>query len=89
MNINGCRVFLTHGHRYRVKAGYLQLTLAAQEREARVCCFGHTHRADCFVDGGCLFLNPGSLLSPRQGNPGYLLLTVDREGNPSADFYEI
>ena len=89
LNINGCRVFLTHGHRYRVKAGYLQLTLAAQEREARVCCFGHTHRADCFVDGGCLFLNPGSLLSPRQGNPGYLLLTVDREGNPSADFYEI
>jgi putative phosphoesterase len=89
LNINGCRIFLTHGHRYRVKTGYLQLTLAAQEREAQVCCFGHTHRMESFVENGCLFLNPGSLLYPRQGKPGYLLLTVDGEGNPSADFYEI
>ena len=56
----GVRVFLCHGHRYGVKSGLLRLYMAAQEKEADVALFGHTHCAFCEYKNGIWLLNPGS-----------------------------
>lgn len=59
--IGGVSLYLTHGHRHRVK-----LSLTALLRDARAChadavLYGHTHEADCHQeDDGLWVLNPGS-----------------------------
>lgn len=59
--IGGVSLYLTHGHRHRVK-----LSLAALLRDARAChadavLYGHTHEADCHQEeDGLWVMNPGS-----------------------------
>ncbi|AYW44959.1 metallophosphoesterase [Tetragenococcus koreensis] len=60
-------VYLTHGHLSSVKMGLMQLDMQAQEYEATIALFGHTHQLGCEVNKGRLFLNPGSILQPRGG----------------------
>lgn len=58
----GVRIFLTHGHGYRVKyeADYRTLVKRAREVGAQVCVFGHTHKPLCQNLGDITLLNPGS-----------------------------
>lgn len=60
LNISGVRFFLTHGHRYYVKSMYLRVLYGAQEQEAQVLLFGHTHRPELFREGEMWVMNPGS-----------------------------
>ena len=62
----GVRIFGTHGHRYGVKQGLLRFSLAAQEQQAQVALFGHTHIPYCRQEGG-LWLLPHSELRHRDG----------------------
>jgi len=59
------KFLITHGHKFNVKSGYLRLSLWAQENEADVCMFGHTHVPELFYSGRTLMLNPGSVGFPR------------------------
>lgn len=43
--VDGCRIFLTHGHKYGVKSGLGAAISAAAAREADVLLYGHTHEA--------------------------------------------
>jgi putative phosphoesterase len=65
LTLGGQRFLLTHGHRERVKLHRLQLLLRAQEEEAQVVLFGHTHRAECGYEQGVLLLNPGAVCGAR------------------------
>ena len=56
----GVRVLITHGHTLGVKYGELNLLLAAQEAQARLALFGHTHRAFLDEQDGVTLLNPGA-----------------------------
>lgn len=56
----GVKFLLTHGHRYRVKAGTRDLARAAKEKGVDVACFGHTHEALNMPDRGVWLFNPGS-----------------------------
>ncbi len=56
----GVRILMTHGHRYGVKSGLLRLRLAAQEAQAQIALFGHTHQALCQGGPGLWLFNPGS-----------------------------
>ena len=56
----GVRIFGTHGHRYGVKQGLIRFSLAAQEQQAQVALFGHTHIPYCRQEGGLWLLNPGA-----------------------------
>lgn len=58
--IEGVTFYLTHGHRQRVKQGLLRLCLAAQESDAQVALFGHTHVGLCRKRDGLILMNPGS-----------------------------
>ncbi|CAM3802197.1 metallophosphoesterase family protein [Alicyclobacillus pomorum] len=61
----GPRIFLTHGHRWRVKEGMKALTERAKAVGANIVVFGHTHTAVVLMSDGILFVNPGSLAAPR------------------------
>lgn len=60
--INDKRIFLTHGHRYRVKYddNYNTLIAKAKSLNADAVVFGHTHTPCCFENDKLTVLNPGS-----------------------------
>jgi len=65
VNWRDLRIFQTHGHLYGVKSSLLRLHYRAEETGANVVLFGHSHIPVCGVERGILFLNPGSLKTPR------------------------
>ena len=76
IQVEQLRVFMSHGHRYRVKSdpGLLSLRYAALERGAALALFGHTHwpQLDRWED--LTVLNPGAM-----ENGCYATVTVDGE----------
>ena len=57
-------IYLTHGHRLRVKYGLTALCCRAHEVGADLAIYGHTHHQALEERDGILLLNPGAL---RQG----------------------
>lgn len=73
----GYRFLLTHGHLYRVKNHLIGLKLRAEEIEADIVVFGHTHVPYWENVDGIWFLNPGSASWPRFDEYGtYAVLEV-------------
>ncbi len=60
-NILGKKIFLTHGHLYHVKKTYEYIIKEAENIEADLTIFGHTHIQDKFEKNGRIFFNPGAL----------------------------
>ena len=73
----GCKLFLTHEHRYGVGYSLLRLALAAEEAGADAALFGHTHRSACEYENGIMILNPGSISSPRGCKKSYAVLNIE------------
>ncbi|MFB5662912.1 metallophosphoesterase family protein [Alteribacillus sp. HJP-4] len=63
--VKGINVMVTHGHLYNVKMTNVPLSYKAEEEEAAIACFGHSHIAEAFQENKVIFINPGSLLLPR------------------------
>ncbi|PLT30200.1 metallophosphoesterase [Peribacillus deserti] len=61
----GYRFFVTHGHLYNVKMTLMNLSYQAEEEQAEIVCFGHSHIAGSEMIGGRLFINPGSIRLPK------------------------
>lgn len=85
LTLAGERLFLTHGHRFRVKHDLAELIAAATTPpvESDLILFGHTHR---YLDSTLTtedsrpfrLLNPGSAcLSPFNPHPSCALLRID------------
>lgn len=59
--ICGVNLYLTHGHRHRVKSGIGALLADARAAKVDAVLYGHTHIADCHQEAdGLWVLNPGS-----------------------------
>ncbi len=59
--VGGVKLYMTHGHLHRVKAGVGGLLAAARSRGAQMALFGHTHSPLCEqLEDGLWLLNPGS-----------------------------
>lgn len=65
LTFGGCRIMLTHGHRYGVKHSLRDLAWWGHQYEARAVVFGHTHKAVICREEGVLLVNPGSPAFPR------------------------
>ena len=61
MELEGVKIFYTHGHAYGVKSGLYNAVCAAREQGARVLLYGHTHKAYMDYEDGLYILNPGAL----------------------------
>lgn len=85
----GHKIFMTHGHRYRLFTGTGLLTSAARENECETCLFGHTHRPLYRYEDGILLLNPGSVTQPRQesGIPTFAVFETKPGGDVEVRFY--
>ena len=67
--LGGKRIFLTHGHKYGVKASTARLKAEAKKCGADICIFGHTHEKHLSNDG-IWMINPGSAVR------SYAILTI-------------
>lgn len=65
LEIEGKRIFMTHGHRYGVRHGVLNLLYRAEELQADIVLYGHTHVPMITKDAGIFVMNPGSPTHPR------------------------
>lgn len=63
-NIEGVKIYITHGHLYSVKSSLMSLLYRAHELNAQIICFGHTHILGAEMVKDKLFINPGSLRFP-------------------------
>lgn len=72
--VDGVRIFYTHGHTHGVKYGTDRLLAAARARDCRVALYGHTHIASSVYRDGIYLINPGSCSSPRDGAASYAVV---------------
>ena len=78
--LEGLKIFLTHGHRYGVKYGLNDLARFSNENNIDIAIFGHTHIKEHRVIGKTQFLNPGSLSQPRDGiEKSYVIMDINQE----------
>jgi len=84
------RIFMTHGHRYRLYAGYGLLLQEARKNECEICLFGHTHRPLIQTAEGVLLINPGSITLPRQENGAatYAVMETRNNGEVSVHIFD-
>ncbi len=68
IDFQGTKFLVTHGHLYNVKSTLMNLKYKAEEVNANIVCFGHSHLLGIEKIGNILFLNPGSLRLPRGRN---------------------
>ena len=59
--LGGKRIWMLHGHTYRVKLGVSLLASEARTRGVDVALFGHTHQPLCYLDGNLWVMNPGTI----------------------------
>jgi len=74
--VEGHRIYITHGHKERVKSGYSGLVAAAKANGGDMAFFGHTHRQTDTTEDGIHLINPGALCG-MYGS--YALLTVTKD----------
>ncbi len=80
LELEGYRVWVTHGHNYYVYMGRETIKREAVARGMDIVCFGHTHRPVVDVDHSVTAVNPGSLSYPRQDGkrPSYIIMELAR-----------
>ncbi|MDR7856685.1 metallophosphoesterase [Tissierella sp.] len=78
VELNGKKIFLSHGHNYNVNFGLSNLYYKAQEVGADYVLFGHTHIPIIERTEKIVLMNPGSPVLPRgykkKNTVGILLL---------------
>ena len=80
LEYKGKRIFITHGHRYSVKWDYDKLYKKAEEMNADLLLFGHTHVADIVEKEAYFVVNPGSISDPRDNSDeSYAKIDIDEE----------
>ena len=65
IEVEGKRIFLTHGHYYGVKYNSGEIKFIAEENNVDICLHGHTHNPYKKIDNNILYFNPGSIAYPR------------------------
>lgn len=78
--IDGRKLYITHGHKYSVKTSLMNIYYRARELKADIVCFGHSHTLGVEKLGDVLFINPGSILLPRgRREKTYVIIELQEE----------
>ncbi|MGL4337668.1 MAG: YfcE family phosphodiesterase [Turicibacter sp.] len=81
-------LFMTHGHLFDIKYSVHRLHYKALELGANIVCFGHSHFIGCEVVDGIAYINPGSVVLPRNTREKtYAILTIEQ--NITVSFVEV
>ena len=77
VNVDGKKIFMSHGHRYGVKSGHEKIIQEAKKHSADICLYGHSHIANNIVADGVYLMNPGSMSEPRGSEyPSYGIIEI-------------
>ena len=81
LDIEGYKVWVTHGHNYYVNMGDEFIKEEARARGMDIVMYGHTHRPVINENKGVIAINPGSLTYPRQEGrkPTYIIMEVEKK----------
>ncbi len=71
------KIWITHGHLYRVKHEYQTILEKAKERNVDGVLFGHTHEEYYKQYDDIFMLNPGSTTIPTNGDPSYGVIEIE------------
>lgn len=85
LDLEGVRLFITHGHQYEVKMGLNRLYYRALELGCQIALYGHTHIPENIKKTGLFILNPGSVAQPRGGSRASFGLIEIREGEITSE----
>lgn len=78
--IDNKQIWMIHGHRHDVKESLMKVFYQAREKEVDIVLFGHSHLYGAEMKEGILFVNPGSTVVPRGGNPAtYAIIEWDEK----------
>lgn len=77
LTVSGVRIFMAHGHQYRVRATTSRMLLETKLKNCQIGLFGHTHIPYEHQYGKILIANPGSIGMPYRGEPSYLRLIIE------------
>lgn len=77
--VEGNKIFITHGHRYNVKNTLSNLFYRAQELDAQIALFGHTHVSEIEFEQGIWMINPGSAALPRDMRSSVAIIDIQQE----------
>ena len=89
VDVAGHRIFLAHGHLFRVEYGTQHLVAAAREAGADIAVYGHTHVAR-MERGDVTVLNPGSIARPRDERRGsFMLMDLSEGSDPQVSLIRI
>lgn len=90
LELEGFKIWLTHGHRYIEFDAKSSLGFWAKQLDQDICIYGHTHIPMCEYYGENLLINPGSPSRPRGGSlPSYAVLTLQAGAEPKVEFYNL
>ena len=78
LQVEGMKVWVTHGHNYYVNANPEYIRKEARIRNIDIVLYGHTHRPLIEKKDDLIVINPGSLTYPRQEGrrPSYAVLEL-------------
>ncbi|OOM81663.1 phosphodiesterase YfcE [Clostridium puniceum] len=65
IEVNGRKIFFTHGDLYGVKSSINNIYYRGRELEVDIVLFGHTHQQLIEDEGGIILMNPGSISLPK------------------------
>lgn len=65
--IDGIKIFLTHGHLYDVKRSLNSIKEIGKKLNASLVVFGHTHKPYIEKDGNMILFNPGATENGKYG----------------------
>lgn len=88
IDIEGNKIFMTHGDLYGVKMGLNNIYYKGREIGADIVLFGHTHQAVLERTNELILMNPGSASLPRLSKRSIGFIRID-DGNTELYLKEI
>lgn len=80
LEVNGRKIFYTHGDLYGVKSNINNIYYRGRELEADIVLFGHTHEQGIERTEDLILMNPGSVSLPRLRGRYVGMIEIDDNG---------
>jgi putative phosphoesterase len=80
IEVNGRKIFFTHGDLYGVKNSMNNIYYRGKELEADIVLFGHTHQQIIEKENGMTLMNPGSISLPKLKGRHIGFIDINEEG---------
>lgn len=81
------KILVVHGHKHHVKTTLMPLKYRADEVQATIVCFGHSHMLGAELQNDILYINPGSLHKPRGRKEKSYAIVEKMEHSWHVNFY--